>query len=117
MGISPLGDNLTAGSDVRSGQEVRSNEVDRTQTARLERSERGRESGDDRDTVSLSFLGAELARSLATEAPEEVGRINELQQAVNNGTLRASSEEIAARVIEEALGGTQIEKRSPPAPS
>jgi anti-sigma28 factor (negative regulator of flagellin synthesis) len=117
MGISPLGDNLTAGGDVRSGQEVRSNEVDRTQAVRLERSERSRESGDDRDTVSLSFLGAELARSLATEAPEETARINELQQTVNNGTLRVSSEETAARVIEEALSGTQIEKRSPPAPS
>jgi flagellar biosynthesis anti-sigma factor FlgM len=120
MGISPLGDNLAPSSDVRSSQDVRSGQVEQTQQAHDQRQERTRESGQS-DSVSLSSLGAELARSLATESPEEVRRVDELHQAVNNGTLRASNQETAARLVEEALHSEPAPARpgaeGPPSPT
>jgi flagellar biosynthesis anti-sigma factor FlgM len=102
MGISPLGDNLAPSSDVRSSQDVRPEQAEQAQQTRAERRERGAESGQS-DSVSLSSLGTELARSLATESPEEVRRVDELQQAVSNGTLTASNQETATRLVDEAL--------------
>jgi anti-sigma28 factor (negative regulator of flagellin synthesis) len=102
MGISPLGDNFAPSSDVRSSQDVRSGQVEQTEQAQQQRQDRARESGQT-DSLSLSSLGTELARSLATESPEEVRRVNELHQAVNNGTVSGSSQEAAARVVDEAL--------------
>jgi flagellar biosynthesis anti-sigma factor FlgM len=102
MGISPLGDNLAPSSDVRSSQDVRSGQVEQTQQPGVERRERGGDSGQT-DSVSLSSLGTELARSLATEGPEEVRRVDELRQAVNDGTVTASSQDTAARLVDEAL--------------
>lgn len=120
MGISPLGDNLAPTSDVRSSQDLRSGQVEQTQQTQQERQARTRESGQS-DSLSLSSLGAELARSLATESPDEVRRVDELQQAVNNGTLQASSQDIAARVIEDALQSQAASSRpgvaGPPSPA
>ena len=110
MGISPLGDNLAPTTDVRSSQDVRSGQVEQTQQTEVQRQDRARESEQGTDSVSLSSLGAELARSPATENPQEVRRVDELRQAVNNGTLSASSQEAAAQLVEEAL-------RSEPAPA
>lgn len=121
MGISLLGDNFAPSSDVRSSQDARSNQVEQTQQVQLERQERSRESGAGSDSVSLSSLGAELARSLATESPQEVRRMDELQQAVNNGTFTASNEKTASRVVEDALQSQPPESRpgveGPPSPT
>jgi flagellar biosynthesis anti-sigma factor FlgM len=120
MGISPLGDNFAPTSDVRSSQDVRAGQVEQTQQAQEGRPSRSREPGEG-DSVSLSSLGSELARSLATESPEEVRRVDELQQAVTNGTLEASSRDIASRVIEDALQSQAAPARpgvaGPPAPA
>ncbi len=120
MGISPLGDNFAPSSDVRSEQDTRSSQVEQTQQAQLERQQRSRESGQS-DSVSLSSLGTELARSLATDSPAEVQRVDQIQQSVNNGTLQASSQEIAKQLVDEALRNEPAPPRpgveSPPAPS
>jgi flagellar biosynthesis anti-sigma factor FlgM len=123
MGISPLGDNFAPSNDVRSSQDVRAEQVEQTQQAEAQRQGRARESDHGSDSVSLSSLGAELARSLETESPEDVRRIEALQQAVNNGTLQASSEETASRLVEEALlaeealrGETRPGAEAPPSP-
>ena len=121
MGISPLGDNLAPSNDVRSSQDVRSGQVEQTQQAEVQRQDRARESEQSADSVSLSSLGAELARSLAAENPEEVRRVDELEQAVNNGTLHASSQQTAARLVEEALRSEPVSARpgvaGPPSPT
>jgi anti-sigma28 factor (negative regulator of flagellin synthesis) len=115
-----LGDNFAPSSDVRSSQDVRSGQVEQAKESQLERRDRAAESGPGSDSVSLSSLGAELARSLATESQQEVRRVDELQQAVNNGTLTASSEETAARIVEDALASEPTQARpgveGPPAP-
>jgi flagellar biosynthesis anti-sigma factor FlgM len=120
MGISPLGDNLAPSSDVKSGQDVRTGQVEQAQQTQTQRQDRARESGQS-DSVSLSSLGAELARSLATESAEEVRRVDELRQAVNNGTLNASSQETAARLVDEALRSQPAQARpgveGPPSPT
>jgi anti-sigma28 factor (negative regulator of flagellin synthesis) len=120
MGISPLGDNLAPSNDVRSSQDVRSGQVEQTQQTQVERHERARESGQT-DSVSLSSLGTELARSLATESPQEVRRVEELQQAVNSGTLNGASQDTAVRLIDEALHGEPAAARpgvqGPPSPT
>ncbi len=121
MGISPLGDNFAPSSDVRSSQDVRSGQVEQAQQVRSERQERSRESSTGGDSVSLSSLGTELARSLATESPQEARRVDELQQAVNNGTFTASSEETATRVVEDAIQNRPVQTRpgveAPPSPA
>jgi anti-sigma28 factor (negative regulator of flagellin synthesis) len=121
MGITPLGDNFAPAADVRSNQDVRSGQVEQTQQANLQRQDRASRSEPGSDSVSLSSLGSELARSLATESPQEVHRVDELQQAVNNGALRASNEETAARVVDEALYGEPPAARpgvvAPPSPA
>jgi anti-sigma28 factor (negative regulator of flagellin synthesis) len=111
MGISPLGDNFAPASDVRSSQDVRSGQVEQAQQIAQQRQDRTRRSEPPGDSVSLSSLGSELARSLATESSEEVRRVDELQQAVNNGTLRAASREAAERVVDEALHGEPLSPR------
>jgi anti-sigma28 factor (negative regulator of flagellin synthesis) len=120
MGITPLGDNFAPSSDVRSSQDVRSGQVEQARESRVESRDRAAESSPGSDSVSLSSLGAELARSLATESQQEVRRVDELQQAVNNGTLTASSEETAARVVDEALLSEPAQSRpgveAPPTP-
>ena len=62
-----------------------------------------------------------LARSLASETPEEIRRVEELHQAVNNGTLQASNQETAARLVEEALHSQPVPARpgaeGPPSPT
>lgn len=120
MGISPLGDNFAPSNDVRSGQEVRSGQVEQAEQSRLERRDRARESEPGTDSVSLSSLGSEVARALATESQAEVRRVDELQQAVNNGTFTASSEETATQVVEDALVSQASQQRpgvnGPPSP-
>jgi anti-sigma28 factor (negative regulator of flagellin synthesis) len=120
MGISPLGDNFAPSSDVSSSQETRSAQVEQAQQVQLERQERGRETGAGGDSVSLSSLGAELARSLSTESALEVRQVDELQKAVNNGTFAASSEETAARIVDDALHSQPAQARpgveGPPSP-
>jgi anti-sigma28 factor (negative regulator of flagellin synthesis) len=117
MGISPLGDNLAPSTDVRSSQDVRSGQVEQAQQEQVQRQERTQQSEHGSDSVSLSSLGAELARSLNSESPEQVRRLDELQQAVNNGTLQASSHETASRLVEEALSGeARAGVESPPSP-
>ena len=120
MGISPLGDNFAPSSDVSSSQETRSAQVEQAQQVQLERQERARETGAGSDSVSLSSLGAELARSLSTESAQEVRQVAELQKAVNNGTFAASSEETAARIVDDALHSEPAQARpgveGPPSP-
>jgi anti-sigma28 factor (negative regulator of flagellin synthesis) len=116
-----LGDNFAPSSDVSSSQETRSSQVEQAQQVQLERQERARESGSSSDSVSLSSLGAELARSLSTESAQEVRQVDELQKAVNNGTFAASSEETAARVVDDALHSEPAQTRpgveAPPSPA
>ena len=81
---------------------MRSGQVDQAQQTKVEHRGRGTEPGQT-DSVSLSSLGTELARSLATESPTELRRVDEVRQAVNNGSLNASSQETATRLVDEAL--------------
>jgi anti-sigma28 factor (negative regulator of flagellin synthesis) len=115
-----LGDNFAPSSDVGSSQGTRSAQVEQTQQVQLERQERAREPGSSSDSVSLSSLGAELARSLSTESAQEIQQVDELQKAVNNGTFAASSEETAARIVDDALhsepAATRPGVEGPPSP-
>jgi len=110
-----IDDNFAASSDVRSTQVGQTEQIERDQQAR-ERPAEARS-----DSVSLSSLGSELARSISTESPAEISRIDRLQESVNSGTLAAPAQEVAGRVIEDALGGTALEAQgggsdAPPSP-
>jgi len=109
-----IDDNFAASSDLRSTQVGQTEQIERDQQAR-ERPAEARS-----DSVSLSSLGSELARSIANESPAEISRIDRLQEAVNSGTLSAPPEQVAGRVIDDALGGTALEAQggsnAPPSP-
>jgi flagellar biosynthesis anti-sigma factor FlgM len=107
-----IDDSFAPSSDLRSTQ-VRQTELQNDQQTRSRETEaRG-------DSVSLSALGQELARSLNTQSPQEIARVEQAQQAVNNGTLNAPADEIAQQIINEALEITSFDARSgggPPSP-
>ena len=98
-----IDDSFAASSDLRSTQVGRTPEVQQQQEARQKQTE----SRD--DSVNLSPLGAELARSITNDPPDVVHQIEQLEQAVNNGTFTASTEEVAQALVESALQDTQLE--------
>ena len=98
-----IDDSFAASSDLRSTQVGRTPEVQQQQEARQKQTE----SRD--DSVNLSPLGAELARAIANDPPDVVNQIEQLEQAVNNGTFTASAEEVAQALVESALQDTQLE--------
>jgi anti-sigma28 factor (negative regulator of flagellin synthesis) len=108
-----IDDSFAPSSDLRSTQVRQTEQLQNDQLARSRETEaRG-------DSVSLSALGQELARSLNTQSPQEIARVEQAQQAVNNGTLSAPADEIAQQIITEALETTSFQARSgggPPSP-
>ena len=98
-----IDDSFSPSSDLRSTQVGRTPEVQQQQEARQKQTE----SRD--DSVNLSPLGAELARAIANDPPDVVNRIEQIEQAVNNGTFTVSSEEVAQALVESALQETQLE--------
>ncbi len=97
-----IDDSFSPSSDLRSTQVGRTPEVQQQQEARQKTESRD-------DSVNLSPLGAELARAIANDPPDVVNRIEQIEQAVNNGTFTVSSEEVAQALVESALQETQLE--------
>ena len=55
--------------------------------------------------MSLSALGEQLASAIETDPPEVVRQIEQLEQAVNNGTFSAGSSDVARSIVGAALNG------------
>ena len=99
-----IGDSLAlaASGDLRSAQVGKIPKLQQQQAAHQTQGE-FRE-----DSVSPSSLGAELARAIATDPPQVVQEIHQLEKAVNNGTFTADSAEVVQALIESALQETQL---------
>jgi hypothetical protein len=97
-----IDDSFSASSDLRSLQ------VERTQDTPLEqgrqRAEQGRQ-----DSVALSGLGAELARGISEESPEEITRVDQARQAVAANNFSAPAEETADRILDAAVADAQVD--------
>ena len=67
--------------------DLQSSQVDRTQQAEREQQARQRAPAQGSDSVSLSALSEQLVAAIETDPPEVVRQIEQLEQAVNNGTF------------------------------
>ncbi len=94
-----IDDHSTTAGDLQSSQVDRTQQVERQQQARERASTQGS------DTVSLSALGEQLASAIETDPPEVVRQIEQLEQAVNNGTFSAGSSDVARSIVGAALNG------------
>jgi anti-sigma28 factor (negative regulator of flagellin synthesis) len=94
----------------RVAADLRSVQLDRTQETQAEEArgrERSRES--DRDTVSLSSLGSQVARSLSEPSSEEISRVQQAQRAEQTGGLDVSDEQLADALINGAIRDTSLD--------
>jgi len=96
-----IDDNLSSSGDVRSSQVGRSQELTSDPQVRQRSGEPGG------DAVDLSALGTELARALNTDPPDVVNQIDQLREAVNNGTFSVPAEQVAGSLIRASLADTQ----------
>ena len=85
--------------------DLQSSQIDRTQQVEREQTARTRAPTTGSDTVSLSALGEQLAAAIETDPPEVVRQIDQLEQAVNNGTFSAGSSDVARSIVGAALNG------------
>ena len=93
-----IDDHFSPSSDVQSRQIERPQQQEREQQV----AEKSVQSGT--DSASLSSLGVQLARALATEPPELANKIERLREAVTNGTFSVPAEEVAQSLVDDALG-------------
>ena len=93
-----IDDHFSPSSDVQSRQVERPQQQEREQKV----AEKSVRSGT--DSASLSSLGVQLARALATEPPDSVDKIERLREAVTNGTFSVPAEEVAQSLVDDALG-------------
>jgi anti-sigma28 factor (negative regulator of flagellin synthesis) len=61
------------------------------------------------DSVAISSLGAEIARGLSQDSPEEITRISEAREAVQSGRINTEASELADSLIDAALTETSFE--------
>ncbi len=105
-----IDDNLGPSTDVRSSGVGRAQDVEQQQSTR-EKAALSRE-----DSASLSALGTELARAIATDSPDEISRVSQLEEAVKSGNFSVPSGEVAEALIASALEETQQAGENPHAP-
>ncbi len=94
-----IDDHLNTSGDLQSSQ------VDRTQQAERDQQARQRAPAQGSDSVSLSALSEQLVAAIETDPPEVVRQIEQLEQAVNNGTFNEPSDQVARSIVGASLNG------------
>ncbi len=97
-------DSASVSTDLRQVQLDRTQE---TQTEAQRARERAPETED--DSVSVSSLGAQLARAIEQPGAEEISRVEQAQRAEQSGALDVSDEQLADSLIEGAVADTSLD--------
>jgi anti-sigma28 factor (negative regulator of flagellin synthesis) len=93
-----IDDNFSPSHDLRSTAVGRTAEQARTEG----RAGEGRV--ESTDSASLSALSVQLARALEQEPPELFARIEQLRNAVANGTYDVPNAVVSASIVDAAVG-------------
>ena len=94
-----IDNNLTSSNDLQSTQVGKAQQLQVEQNAKQKQAESGK------DSVSLSPFGGQLAQAISNDPPEVIQQIDQLQQAVNNGTFNVPSDQVAQVVVNGAVRG------------
>ena len=94
-----IDDNLASSSDLQSTQ------VGKTQQLEVEQAAKQKQTESAKDSVSLSPFGSDLAQAISNDPPEVIEQIDQLRQAVNNGTFNVPADQVAQAVVNGAVRG------------
>ncbi len=94
-----IDDNLASSSDLQSTQ------VGKAQQLQVEQDAKQKQTESAKDSVSLSPFGSELAQAINNDPPEVIRQIDQLRQAVNNGTFSVPADQVAQAVVNGAVNG------------
>ncbi len=94
-----IDDNLASSSDLQSTQVGKAQQLQVEQNAKQKQTEFGK------DSVSLSPFGSDLAQAINNDPPEVIQQIDQLRQAVNNGTFNVPADQVAQAVVNGAVRG------------
>ena len=94
-----IDDNLASSGDLQSTQ------VDKTQQLQVEQDAKQKQGQPAKDSVSLSPFANDLAQAINNDPPELIRQIEQLRQAVNNGTFQVPADQIAQAVVNGAVKG------------
>ena len=94
-----IDDNLASSSDLQSTQ------VGKAQQLQVEQDAKQKQTESAKDSVSLSPFGSDLAQAINNDPPEVIQQIDQLRQAVNNGTFNVPADQVAQAVVNGAVRG------------
>ena len=94
-----IDDNLASSSDLQSTQVGKAQQLQVEQNAKQKKTESGK------DSVSLSPFGSDLAQAINNDPPEVIQQVEQLRQAVNNGTFNVPADQVARAVVNGAVKG------------
>lgn len=94
-----IDDNLASSSDLQSTQ------VGKAQQLQVEQNAKQKQTESAKDSVSLSPFGSDLAQAINNDSPEVIQQIDQLRQAVNNGTFNVPADQVAQAVVNGAVRG------------
>ncbi len=94
-----IDDNLASSSDLQSTQ------VGKAQPLQVEQDAKQKQTESAKDSVSLSPFGSDLAQAIHNDPPEVIEQIDQLRQAVNNGTFNVPADQVAQAVVNGAVRG------------
>ena len=95
-----IDDSLASSSDLQS-----TTQVGKAQQLQVEQNAKQKQTESGKDSVSLSPFGSQLAQAISNDPPEVIQQIDQLQQAVNNGTFNVPSDQVAQAVVNGAVRG------------
>ena len=95
-----IDDNLASSpSDLQSAQVSKAQQLQVEQNAKQKKTESGK------DSVSLSPFGSDLTQAINNDSPEVIQQVEQLRQAVNNGTFNVPADQVAQAVVNGAVKG------------
>ena len=93
-----IDDNLASSSDLQS-----TTQVGKAQRLQVEQDAKQKQTESAKDSVSLSPFGSDLAKAINNDPPEVIQQIDQLRQAVNNGTFSVPADQVAQAVVNGAV--------------
>ena len=95
-----IDDSLATSSDLQS-----TTQVGKAQQLQVEQNAKQKQTESGKDSVSLSPFGSELTQAINNDPPEVIQQIDQLRQAVNNGTFNVPADQVAQAVVNGAVNG------------
>lgn len=90
---------------VSSPSDLQSTQVGKAQQLQVEQNAKQKKTESAKDSVSLSPFGSDLAQAINNDPPEVVQQVEQLRQAVNNGTFNVPADQVARAVVNGAVKG------------